>query len=246
MQGKALTALATLLAALALAACGGGDEGGETSTGGAETSQAPDVAQIQERAGEIEKQRKGEDGDAKPDSRKDPGDGGSEQRGSATPNGGPDPPAPVEHSDSGGGVAQFQRKGSDNSIQEFGQEGGGSDFSSAAAVLHAYLDARAARDWDEACSHLSAEVIAGLEQFAAAYAGDKQIEGCPDVLESLSASTSTSTLKESAKADVGSLRMEGDRGFLLYHGAGGAELAIPVTQEGGEWKLAAPDATPLP
>jgi hypothetical protein len=238
VQGKALTALATLLAAVALVACGD-DDAAETS-GGEGTSRSAGLAQAQERAGQIKKQRQGES------SHQDAGAGQEKGNGPGSQGSKPTPSPTGGHSDSGGGAAQFQRKGSDNSIQEFGEEGAGSARGSAAAVLHAYLDARAARRWEQACSYLSAEVIASLEQFAATYAGDREIEGCADVLEALSASTATSTLRESAEADVGSLRLQGDRGFLLYHGPGGLGYAFPVVQEGGEWKLAAPDATPLP
>ena len=244
MQGKALTALATLVAALALAACGGGDDGGETSAGGGETAPAQVPAQIEERTDEIEKERQGGSGGSEADADRQANGGGSGAKGSAGSGERPASSSPGQ-SVSGGGAAQFQTKGGDNSIQEFGQEGGGSELVSAAAVLHAYLDARVARDWEEACSYFSAEVVAGLEQFAGAYADDKQIEGCPAVLERLTATTSTAAFKEAAKADVGALRMEGERGFLLFHGAGGERFAFPVTQEGGEWKLAAPDATPL-
>jgi len=244
VQGKGLAALVTLLVAVALAACGG-DGASETTAGGEETSQAGEgLARVQERAEEIKKERQEGPGGAKAGAREEKA-GGSERGDSVAPDGSSAAPPPVQHSDSAGGAAQFQSKGGDNSIQEFGQEGGSSEFARAAAVLHAYLDARASRDWETACSYLSAEVIAGFEQFAAAYAGDKQIEGCPDVLEGFSAAAGPSSLRDAAKVDVGSLRLEGERGFLLYHGAGGDDFAFPVTQEGGEWKLAAPDATPL-
>ncbi|HYG97223.1 MAG TPA: hypothetical protein VD741_08965 [Solirubrobacterales bacterium] len=190
--------------------------------------------------GEVEPNRAEGEGKGKAagDGEGPPADGGDSRSAAAKP--------PVEHHDSGGGAAQFSKKGSDNSIQEFGQEGGASELQQAAAVLHAYLAAKAARRWEEACSHLSAQVVASLEQFGAAYGGEKQIEGCPDLLETLNSRSSDTALKESAQADVGSLRMEGDRGFLLYHGPGGMGYAIPVTEEGGAWKLAAPEGTVLP
>lgn len=243
MQGKALAALVTLLAALALVACGGGD-GGETTGGGEETSQAAGAEQIEKRADEIQEERQEESPGAKADAGQGKsGDSGS--NGSSPAEEGSAPASPVKHSDSGGGAAQFETKGSDNSIQEFGQEGDNSARADAAAVLHAYLDARAAQRWEEACSYLSADVVATMEQFADAYAGDKQVEGCPDVLGGFNEAAGVSALRDAAKVDVGSLRMEGERGFLLYHAVGGADYAIPLVQEGGAWKLAAPEGTPL-
>jgi hypothetical protein len=78
-------------------------------------------------------------------------------------------------------------------------------------VLHAYLDARLARRWEEACSYLSATVVATLEQFGATYSGEKEIDDCPGVLEAFTATTDQASLKQSAQADVGSLRFQGRR-----------------------------------
>ncbi len=234
MQRKAITVLSLLLVAVALVACGDGGEETSTSTSTsiaqpAQGAQARE--QTQKRAKEIEEERGAQPGE----SRQKPA---GEERAAAPP--------PVEHQDSGGGAAQFQRKGSDNSIQEFGQEGGGSELASAAATLHGYLDARAAGRWDEACSYLAAQVLASLEQFAAANGGEAQIEGCPQILQALSSGAGAAGLRAAANVDVGSLRVQGDRGFLLYHGPQGVAFAMPVVLEGSEWKLSAPEATPLP
>lgn len=244
MQGKALAALATLLTALALAGCGGVSDGGGTSAGGDETSQAPGLAQVQERAEEIKKERREENGGTKANAGEEKGGSGPE--GSATPGEEPAASPSVEHRDSGGGAAQFQQKGDDNSIQEYGVEGGASERESAAAVLHAYLDSRAQGRWEEACSYLAAETVAGIEQFAANYAGDKPIDGCPDILAMLAEGMGEEALRAAARIDVGSLRTQGDGGFLLYHGPGALDYAIPVVQEDGAWRLSAPDGSPLP
>jgi hypothetical protein len=234
---KALAAVATLLVAAALGACGGGEETTGTTGGtSVETPQASTPEDVQRRAEEVKEERRRQGSD---NPERGAGSGSGEDRGE------PAPSPSKGHQDSGGGAAQFTNKGSDNSIQEFGREAGDSEMERAAAVLHAYLDARAERRWDDACSHLSAEAVAGIEQFAATFAQDKDIEGCPDVLEALSGSTSDEALKEAAQADVGSLRTEGSRGFLLYHGPRGVDYAVAVVEEGGEWKLASPEATPL-
>jgi hypothetical protein len=223
-----------LLVAAALAACGDGDEETTASTPTAEQAQGPEnLEQVRERAEEIEEERRTQSGS------------GGQKRAGEEPSHAPAPVPSKEHQDSGGGAAQFHRKGSDNSIQEFGQEGGGAEFERAAAVLHAYLDARAAANWEDACSYLASEVVASLEQFAAANGGEAQLEGCPQILEALSSGGGAAALREAAKVDVGSLRLKGDGGFLLYHGPQGADFAMPVVLEGGEWKLSAPEATPL-
>ena len=129
---------------------------------------------------------------------------------------------PPAHQDSGGGAAQFETKGGDNSIQEFGSEASGSDFEAAAAALHGYLDARAAAAWTAACAYMSPGVA-----------------NCPETLASLSADVPAAALSEAAEADVAALRIEGDRGFLLFHGARGTNYFMPLVREGGTWKVAA-------
>ncbi|HEX6153450.1 MAG TPA: hypothetical protein VFZ19_08015, partial [Solirubrobacterales bacterium] len=180
MQRKAIATLSMLLVALALAACGDGGEETTVSTPGTEQAQGAQAReQVQERAEQTEEKRG-------PQPMRD-----GQKPADDEPSQAPAPAPPVTHQDSGGGAAQFQRKGSDNSIQEFGQEGGGAEFAAAAATLHAYLDARAAGRWEDACSHLAAEVVASLEQFAAANSGGAELEGCPQILQALSSGAGT-------------------------------------------------------
>jgi hypothetical protein len=152
-------------------------------------------------------------------------------------------PPDIQHSDSGGGSGQFRSKGGDNSIQEFGHEAGDSERKAAAAVLHAFFDSRAARRWGTACSNMSAKLIASLEQVVARAEG--VANGCAAILGGLSAGVPNSALGEVAVADVGSLRTDGRRGFLLYHGFHKAEYAMPIVIEEGVWKVSALEGSPL-
>jgi hypothetical protein len=157
------------------------------------------------------------------------------------------PPAQPKntHHDSGGGTAQFATKRGDNSIQESGKEGSPAETQAAAAVLHAYLDARVAHRWADACFYLSAGYAATIEAFAERYAKGKGVMGCAEVLEAFATGSSQRVLLASARADVGALRIEGDHGFLLYRGAGGEDLAMPMVLEGGAWKVGSLDGAPL-
>lgn len=145
---------------------------------------------------------------------------------------------PHPHHDSGGGSGQFEAKGGDNSIEEFGEETSGSEFEEAAAALHDYLDARAQRAWAAACGYLATGVTKELiVQLAKARGG--AAPSCAGLLASFSSGLPQAVLREAAVADVGSLRVEGDRGFLLYHGAHGAGYFIPMVREEGHWRVAA-------
>jgi hypothetical protein len=152
---------------------------------------------------------------------------------------------PKPHQDSGGGSAQFRVKGGDNSVQEFGDEAGDSEFEQAAADLHGFLDARAGGAWQAACSYVSKGIVDSFKQLAGR-AKQGQGTNCAAVLETLtSPAVERATKAEADGADVGSLRVEGERGFLLYRGVGGTVFAMPMANEGGAWKVAALAGTPL-
>jgi hypothetical protein len=239
LQGKALAGLLPLALAALLIGCGGedGEEGSAASPGGtpaedraAEDKVPPAVAERLQRAKErfeAEKQRKE-----------------SEQK-TSKGRGSPPPPPEVEHEDSGGGAAQFRRKGGDNSIQEFGAEASDPELEQAAQALHAYLDSRAARQWATACSYMSAQLTRSLEQLVAGAGKSSEVSGCAQILAALSKDVPQRALDDAAVADVGSLRADDNRGFILYHGAQRADYAMPMVTEGGAWKVSAMEGSAI-
>lgn len=227
MKIAAASAL-VLLAALALTACGSG--GGDTtaSTSAAQPGAGPSSASGGEQGARGRSQGQGSG----------QGQGGQVQGGAkhAVPGDTSAHFTPPAHHDAASGAAQFEAKGGDNSIQEFGAEAGSSDFTAAATTLHGYLDARAAGAWRDACSYLSPGVAASLSQLSGGSGGGAS---CPEAVASLSAAVPAATLNEAADAEVAALRSEGDRAFLLFHGAHGADYFMPMAHEGGAWKVAA-------
>jgi len=153
--------------------------------------------------------------------------------------------APPTHRDSGGGSAQFEVEGGDNSIARYGAEIRGPDFIEAAAALHGYLDARAAGAWRAACRYLAAAVTGQLASLGGGAQGGGKTH-CSSLLARLSKAVPRRTMRKAAVADLTSLRAADDRGFLLYRGAGGSAFFLPVVREGGAWKLAAVAPSPLP
>lgn len=228
------TLIAALALAMGLAACGGGS--------GSSATEATSQRQSGSKSNGGESPAKAKSG------------GGEEKSNRSAPkrqsNGSTSSGTSTAHSDSGGGATQFQTKGGDNSIQQFGGEGGESELEQAAVVLHAYLDARAAEEWKRACDNMASGVTESLQQLAGgpngtAGANSKKL-GCPQILSSLSAGLPPSALREAAQADVGALRIEGERAFLLYHGAHNTDYFMPMSQEGERWKVAAIAASALP
>jgi hypothetical protein len=147
-------------------------------------------------------------------------------------------------SQAGEGAAEFRVEGGDNSVQEFGAEAGRSELEEAAAALHGFLDARVARDWSKACTYLTKATAESVQRLAGS---SKQSKGrdCGATLEAVSKGVPQGVLEEAAQANVGALRTEGDRAFILYHGAANTDYVIPMAQEGGAWKVAALAGTPL-
>jgi hypothetical protein len=223
MISKPYAFLTVLIAALAVtvgAGCGGSDSTGSSTT---PASTPPAVT------GASGVSRK-DDGRAAGAER--PGSGASPAQSAASP---------IHHHDSGGGARQFVQKGGDNSIQEYGSEADGSEFAQAAAALHGYLDAIAAGRWGRACSMLAPGVVKPLAQLAAS----GHPASCPKVLATLSGPVPVAERREAAIADAGALRIEGDRAFLLFHGAHGQAYFMPMVSVDGRWLPAAISASVL-
>lgn len=223
-------ALVVLLLGWGLVACGGGDDSDTGTTDAAQTQTSTEGGQ----AGS--------------------GDGGSDvARANVTPKPGGEGDSkdssaefsPKQHQDSGGGAEQFRVKGGDNSVQEFGGEAEGTEFDEAATALHNFLDARAAGAWAAACEYMAESVIESLQELATQ---SQQLKGaaCAAILGKLTNPAAKDLLHEEAeRADVGSLRVEGERGFVLFHGPDGEVLVVPMAREDGTWKVAALASTPL-
>jgi len=244
VQSKALTALLLALAALTLWGCGGGDDHSATtavagaSAGDQQQSPVGNLAAARRRA-EEEQQRLEKEAETAPAVGK-PDSGGGDREGDAR--GGSLRPL-KHHHDSGGGAAQFEVAGGD-SVQAYGTEADSGQRREAAAVLHAFLDAEAARDWAAACAYISVGAVAALEQIPK-FADQPEVSGCPEILGALSAEAPQGPLVEGAAADVGALRIEDDRGFILLHGPRGDDFVMPMVREDGRWKVGTLEPIPL-
>ncbi len=109
-------------------------------------------------------------------------------------------------------------------------------------ALHGFLDARAERNWAAACGYLSQGATQGFGSAVTGSAGSS----CAATLAALTGKVPTSTLREAAVADVGSLRVKGGQAFLIYSGAPKDTVyAISVSREGGAWKVASLSGVPL-
>jgi hypothetical protein len=137
---------------------------------------------------------------------------------------------------SGGGSAQFREKGGDNSVQEFGEEADEAELTEAAEALHAYLVARAKKDWGSVCSYLSRSLVREMEKLAAR--STLKDKSCAAIVGALVGGAKGSEGSALTVVDAASLRTEGNQSFLLYHGAKKTDLFVSMTKEGDVWKVA--------
>jgi len=219
IAARRLAALTALALSLGLAACGGDGDSGSTAvqTGGEKSPAA---------TAETGDSAKGGKAGAKSEST---------------------PATQPGHEDSGGGAARFEAvaKAKGQSTLSFGEEASGGEFEEIAAVLHAYLDARATGAWEAACGYLSELVVASIENLAAQVGQIKSGE-CAGILAELARPANEKRARaEASSADVGSVRIEGERAFVIYTGAGGAALVMPMRSEGGAWRLSDLKGMPL-
>lgn len=235
-----------VLAAVLLAACGSSDTGSNSTTeSGANGSPAADAhtetgsqGSAAESSPNKSNPQAGSNGQGQ--------DGGQSKQAPAHRNPGGSGRQDVETplKVSGGGSGQFRTKGGDNSIQEFGDESGESELQEAAEVVHGFFVSRAAEEWDQACSYLAKANIEQLEQLANRSAQSKGAD-CATVLKAFTRPLPASVEREITTVNAGSLRREGEQGFLIYFGAGHVKYAMPLREEGGSWKVGALSGTTL-
>jgi hypothetical protein len=217
-----VAAIAALLLALSLVACGGGGDSSSSTTSTREQPSGNRHAAGDPSSNSASRRRAADSGK---------GNEGQHGGGEAADF------APKQHQDSGGGAAQYEVKGGDNSVQEYGQEADASEFEAAATALHNFLDARAQGNWEAACQYLSKDTVKSLAGLAGQL---KSGAGCAGALEKIiNPAAKKLMMEEAAKADIGSMRFEGDQGFLIYTAGNDTIFTMPMANEGGVWKVSA-------
>jgi hypothetical protein len=129
-------------------------------------------------------------------------------------------------------------KGGNAKVVKFGREAGAEEREAASSVLEENLKAREAEDWVTQCSTLSPGAVKDVEEEFAPFGAkpncEKSLElGATPYSSSAEARTDTMT------GPIDALRVEGNRGFALYHGAKGKDYAIAMQKEGAKWTVAA-------
>jgi hypothetical protein len=128
-------------------------------------------------------------------------------------------------------------KNGDNSIQTFGVESDGDERAEAAGVLKTYLAAELKGEWARACSLLAVETREDLERLWVQAAGTNRGPPCQRAMAGFLHGVPKSQIRILGTLHVLSMRIEGDRGFIIYHSGNGTPSESPMQKEDGRWKV---------
>jgi hypothetical protein len=228
--------LALVCGLLLLGGCGGSDDSSSTSTATSTEAASEgqrDAGGDSASTGGGQSQKKAEAGAGSEAETGNGADGSNDAR-----------VTPLEVS--GGGSEQFRVKGGgDNSVQEFGDEGDEGELEEAAEIVHDFYAARANGEWAAACALLSESLLERLRQLAEKTPGVEDAR-CAPFLASFTADLPASEWRLITTIDAGSLRHEGEQGFLIYYGPDRTVYAMPLLDEDGTWKINALSSAQLP
>lgn len=126
-------------------------------------------------------------------------------------------------------------RGGEASIEEFGAEATAAEREEILAAFHGYLDAIAERNYGTACSRLSSNVHTSLEAVAPK---PLKAKGCEGILPELLAPSAAQIARQESNGEVTKVRVEGDRGFVVFKAPGAKRFQMTMVREGGEWKIA--------
>ena len=125
------------------------------------------------------------------------------------------------------------------SVGGFGEPAGPEDRDAAATTVQRFLRGLADGDSATACSLMSASTLENLEVFVEGAASKSLKLPCTKLVEAVRSQIQAKRLTQADRIQVTAVRIEGERGFVVYRDAGGTESAFPVVREGSAWKVAA-------
>jgi hypothetical protein len=132
---------------------------------------------------------------------------------------------------------EFIEKGGENKIPNFGEEATAQEREAASAVVEASLKARAAADWAAQCATLSKAAAKKIQSFVPPAEG----KTCSLALETeASPVEQTQAVRANVMTEpIAALRVKGNKGYALFHGAKGNDYAMAMEKEGDQWKVSA-------
>jgi hypothetical protein len=154
-------------------------------------------------------------------------------------------PGPGTGEEFGKGDPYSAPKGSDNSVQVYGDEAGPAEKAEVTKAMFAYFRALATLNYAKACAELSEVTKKDIEQFMKA---QHKSGGCTSLLKQLHSISpgGVAEAKKAAEGSVGHVRIGEGNAFVLFTPAGGRPSYFAMKEEGGEWKsVSASAGSPL-
>ncbi len=134
-----------------------------------------------------------------------------------------------------GPTREFLVPEGDNVVQTFGDEATAAEREQASRVIHAWMKARAAKDWEKDCSYMS-RIYRRILTVDAHGVTDGKVKSCPEALAYFGSAASGNFVNNLA-GPIDSLRVKGKQGFAQYHGNDGRDWVVPMDKENGKWKV---------
>lgn len=132
------------------------------------------------------------------------------------------------------GAAQYEDR-TDSPLLKFGEEGPEAELEEAGETVRGFFVDRAGEDYVAACARLAKQILDRLERLADNSTGLKDTS-CAAFLDAFLELTPQERA-DSRTVDAGSLRRKGKQAYLIYAGVEDTVYAMPLKEEGGEWKL---------
>jgi hypothetical protein len=129
------------------------------------------------------------------------------------------------------------------SVRSFGEEAPPGDRAPAASAVREFLRARAAGDAAKECSLLAASTKETLAGFGGGLA--VKDAPCPELVTALTSQIKPKALEQPGRIQVTGMRIDDDRGFVLYRDSSGAAWAFAVVREGSAWRIGGIRGYPL-
>jgi hypothetical protein len=132
------------------------------------------------------------------------------------------------------GTESFRVSHGDNSVLSFGQAANASQQQEAAAVLTAFMRARAAGAWSEMCPYIARATRRPLEAIVTSSRG--KVASCGSALAALITGPAAERA-DTFTNGLAVLRIKGNTAFALFHGPNDGKYVMPLRSEGGAWKV---------
>jgi hypothetical protein len=126
-------------------------------------------------------------------------------------------------------------RGGEKDIEEFGSEATRSEQEAVLSAEQTYLSSIVSRDYGKACTLVSKSLE---EQFSAIVTGAAGHKTCSQVLPRILAGDASHVAGLQLSGQVVKVRVQGDRGYVVFHAPGARLFVFPMVHEGGGWRVA--------